>query len=341
MKKPPRTAQLLQALESRILVLDGAMGTAIQNLHLTADGFRRPGSRGLQREPGHHPAGRHPRYPRDYLKAGCDIVETNTFGATPLVLDEYGLGARAHEINFAAAQIAREAADRFSTPDKPRFVAGSIGPTTKAISVTGGVTFERSRANFLRPGRGCSKAAPTTFCLRPARTLETSRRALLAIEQLFAETGSAIPVAVSGTIEPMGTMLAGQSVEALLASLAHLDLLYLGLNCATGPEFMTDHIRSLAALSRFRVACVPNAGLPDENGCYLETPEMVSRVLSRFVASGLDQSRRRLLRHPRRARQASSSARSQTSSPREAARHRRARVFRASIISRSPTSSAR
>src|SRR6185369_16743808 len=93
-------------------------------------------------------------------------------------------------------------------------------------------------------------------------------------------------IAVSGTIEPMGTMLAGQSIEALLASLSHLKLLYLGLNCATGPEFMTDAIRSLAKLSPFPVACVPNAGLPDENGCYLETPEMVSAVLARFMERG-------------------------------------------------------
>lgn len=221
-----------------------------------------------------------------YLEAGCDIVETNTFGSTPLVLDEYGLGSRAHEITLAATRLARAAADKFSTPEKPRFVAGSIGPTTKAISVTGGVTFEALQENFYQQAKALAEGGADYFLIETCQDTRNIKAALLAIDKLEAESGEKIPVAISGTIEPMGTMLAGQSVESLLASLLNRDLLYIGLNCATGPEFMTDHIRSLAKLSPFRIACVPNAGLPDENGCYLETPEMVSGVLRRFIANG-------------------------------------------------------
>ncbi len=221
-----------------------------------------------------------------YLAAGCDIVETNTFGGTPLVLDEYGLGSKAHEINVTAARLAREAAEKFSTPERPRFVAGSIGPTTKAISVTGGATFEELQENFHLQSRALIEGGADYLLLETCQDTRNVKAGLLAIERLSKELGRRIPVAVSGTIEPMGTMLAGQSVEALLTSLEHVDLLYIGLNCATGPEFMTDHLRSLARLSRFRLACVPNAGLPDERGCYLETPQMVSKVLSRFIENG-------------------------------------------------------
>ncbi|MFL5813189.1 MAG: methionine synthase [Bdellovibrionia bacterium] len=286
MKQTQRTAQLISALDQRILVLDGAMGTAIQNRNLTASDFGGADLEGCNE----YLVISRPDVVRDiheeYLKSGCDIIETNTFGGTPLVLDEYGLGSRAHEINLAAARIACEAAARYSTPDKPRFVAGSIGPTTKAISVTGGVTFESLQENFYAQAKALLEGGVDYFLLETCQDTRNVKAAILAIDKLFAEAGYKIPIAVSGTIEPMGTMLAGQSIEALLASLSHLDLLYIGLNCATGPEFMTDPIRSLAALSRFRVACVPNAGLPDENGCYLETPEMVSGVLKRFIENG-------------------------------------------------------
>ncbi len=286
LSRAERTQILKQALAERILVLDGATGTAIQDKNLTAKDFGGPDLEGCNENlvltrpdviSSIHEA---------YLKAGCDIVETNTFGATPLVLDEYGLGSKAHEINVQAARLASAAAARFSTPEKPRFVAGAIGPTTKAISVTGGITFEALQENFYAQAKGLQEGGIDYFLIETCQDTRNIKACLLALEQLSRDTGEQIPVAVSGTIEPMGTMLAGQSVEALMAALSHLDLLYIGLNCATGPEFMTDHIRSLSQLSRFRVSCVPNAGLPDENGCYLETPDMVAKVLSRFVDHG-------------------------------------------------------
>ncbi len=278
-----RVERLKQALSERVLVIDGAMGTAIQDRNLAAQDFGGHEHEGCNESLVLTRPELIEEIHEEYLLAGCDIVETNTFGATPLVLDEFGLSSKAHEINLQAARLARKAAEKHSTATQPRFVAGSIGPTTKAISVTGGVSFEALQETFYVQAKGLWEGGVDYFLLETCQDTRNIKAAFLAIDRLFGETGEKIPVAVSGTIEPMGTMLAGQSIEALYASLAHRDLLYIGLNCATGPEFMTDHIRSLAQLSHFRVACVPNAGLPDENGHYLETPEMLANVVSRFA----------------------------------------------------------
>lgn len=280
---PNRSQLLINVAKERILVLDGAMGTAIQAYDLTADDFG-----------GHEYEGcnenlvlTRPDVIREiheaHLKAGADILETNTFGGTPLVLEEYKLASQADALNQAACRIAREAADKYSTPEKPRFVAGSIGPTTKAISVTGGVTFEDLVENFYQQAKSLMAGGCDYFLVETCQDTRNIKAALIGIENLFNEKGVRIPVGVSATIEPMGTMLAGQGVEALIASLEHFDLFYLGLNCATGPEFMTDHLRTLAEKSPFPVSCVPNAGLPDEHGHYLETPSMVCGVMARFV----------------------------------------------------------
>jgi 5-methyltetrahydrofolate--homocysteine methyltransferase len=285
LKLPPRAQSLIEALDRRILVLDGAMGTAIQGKNLTAADFGSDDLEGCNENLIFTRPDIIEAIHLDYLRAGCDIVETNTFGATPVVLDEYKMGSKAYELNVLAAQIARRAADKMSTPEKPRFVAGSIGPTTKAISVTGGITFQELIDNFQIQAKGLMEGGSDYLLIETSQDTRNVKAAIIGCENAFEELGYKLPIAVSGTIEPMGTMLAGQSVEAFLASLSHLDLLYIGLNCATGPEFMTDHIRSLAKTSRFRIACVPNAGLPDENGCYLETPGMVAQVLERFVSS--------------------------------------------------------
>ncbi|MFM8268844.1 MAG: methionine synthase [Pseudomonadota bacterium] len=286
MKDQGRSLLLRERLKDHLLVLDGAMGTAIQELNLTPSDFGGPQFEGCNE----YLVLTRPNLIRgiyaDYLKAGADIIETNTFGATPIVLEEFGLGSKTAEINFEAAQIARKVAQEFSTESKPRFVAGSIGPTTKAISVTGGISFEDLVSHFYSQAKSLMAGGVDYFLLETCQDTRNIKAALVAIDQLFSKEQVSIPVAVSATIEPMGTMLAGQSVEALLTSLLHRDLLYLGLNCATGPEFMTDHIRSLSTSSPFPIACVPNAGLPDENGQYLETPEMMSRVISNFIEKG-------------------------------------------------------
>lgn len=281
-----RVDLLRRRLKERVLVLDGATGTALQDANLTAADF------GGEKYEGCNEylvitrpdviKGVHTRY----LQAGADIVETDTFGGTPMVLGEFDLADRAHEINKRACEIAREACREFSTPDWPRFVAGSIGPTTKALSVTGGITYSELVDQFYAQVKGIYEGGADYFLIETCNDTLNIKACLEAIDRLHGEVDVPLPVAISGTIEPMGTMLAGQGVDALLASVEHRDLLYIGLNCATGPEFMTDHIRTLSQMARAPVACVPNAGLPDENGQYLETPELVGKVLHRFLEKG-------------------------------------------------------
>ncbi|CAI8013759.1 Methionine synthase [Geodia barretti] len=221
-----------------------------------------------------------------FLDAGADILETNTFGSTSVVLAEYDLAHEALRLNLSAAKLAREAADAASTTDRPRFVAGSMGPTTKTISVTGGITFDELAESYREQAMGLVEGGVDLLLLETTQDTINAKAGLIGIDMAFAELGYEIPVAIQGTIEPMGTLLAGQDAEAFYTSLAHRDLLWIGFNCATGPDFMTDHVRTLAGLSRFPVACVPNAGLPDEDGKYNETPEMLAAAIGRFVNNG-------------------------------------------------------
>jgi 5-methyltetrahydrofolate--homocysteine methyltransferase len=285
---PPeaRTSRLEQQLAERILVVDGAMGTAIQARELSADDFGGPELEGcneilVESRPDVIRA-----IHQGYLEAGADIVETDTFGGTPLVLGEYGLAARARELNRLAAQLAVEAAHDASTAAWPRFAAGSMGPTTKAITVTGGITFEGLVENFREQALGLLDGGVDLLLIETQQDTRNIKAALLGVDEAFALLGRRVPVMVSGTIEATGTMLAGQGVEAMYTSIMQRDLLSVGLNCATGPEFMTDHLRSLAAIAKTRTSCIPNAGLPDSEGRYLETPEGIARVLERFVDLG-------------------------------------------------------
>jgi 5-methyltetrahydrofolate--homocysteine methyltransferase len=281
-----RIDKLKSLLSERILVIDGAMGTAVQALDLGPDEFGGPEFEGCNEylvitRPDLI-AGIH----QSYLDAGADILETDTFGATAVVLEEYGLAHEARRINREAAQIARGLADSVSTDDKPRFVAGSMGPTTKSISVTGGITFDELAASYCEQALGLIEGGADLLLLETSQDTINVKAGLEGISQASIELGTEIPVSVQGTVEAMGTLLAGQDAEAFYTSLAHRDLLWIGLNCATGPDFMTDHIRTLASLSRFPIACVPNAGLPDEDGNYNETPEMMAATVTRFLDAG-------------------------------------------------------
>ena len=281
-----RTQILKALLQERILVIDGAMGTAIQDLKLGPEDFGGAEYEGCNEYLVVSRPDVIADIHRGYLDAGADITETDSFGGTSVVLADYQLAQEARRLNRLAAEIARREADAASTPEKPRFVAGSMGPTTKSISVTGGITFEELSQAYQEQAAGLIEGGADLLLLETGQDMLNIKAGLEGIDRAFAELGREIPVAVQGTIEAMGTLLAGQDAEAFYTSLQHRDLLWVGLNCATGPEFMTDHIRTLASLSRFPVSCVPNAGLPDENGKYNETPEMIASTLGRFAEAG-------------------------------------------------------
>ena len=277
---------LRELLAHRILVLDGAMGTMLQQRNLTATDFGGAALEGCNENLVRTRPDVVLDIHRKYLEAGADLIETDTFGGAPLVLGEYGLAADAHELNKRAAELARQAADELSTPQKPRYVAGSMGPTTKAITVTGGVTFEQLREAYYVQAKGLVEGGVDVLLVETCQDTRNIKAATLAIRQLSETIGAEVPFIISVTIEPMGTMLAGQTVEAMWASLRHAHPLAFGMNCATGPEFMTDHIRTLSQLTLEFVSCYPNAGLPDEEGKYLETPTSLAAQLEKFVDHG-------------------------------------------------------
>src|SRR5499433_2799789 len=279
-------AALARAFAARILVFDGAMGTMIQARDLSADDF---GGRELEGCNEHlnltrpHVIG---DIHRSYLEAGADCISTNTFGCAPYVLAEYGLADRCHDITLAAARIAREAADSASTPDRPRFVLGAMGPGTRTITVTGGVTFDQVLDAYYRQSQALIEGGVDALLLETCQDTLNVKAAAIGVRRALAEAGHTLPLMVSGTIEPMGTMLAGQGVDALYTSLEHLDLFSIGLNCATGPEFMTDHLRSLSEIATCVITVYPNAGLPDDRGRYEETPQSLALKMRRFVEEG-------------------------------------------------------
>lgn len=277
---------LEQQLQRKILVIDGAMGTMIQRADLSAADFGGEAYEGCNEYLTLTVPHVIRRIHEAYLEAGADIIETNTFGATRIVLDEYGLGHLALELNIEAAKLAKQTAEAFSTPDWPRFVAGSMGPTTKTLSVTGGATFEELVAAYEEQARGLLLGGVDLLLLETCQDTLNVKAGFLGISKAFEAVGRRVPLMISGTIEPMGTTLAGQAIDAFFISVRHMKPIAVGLNCATGPEFMTDHLRTLASLADTAVSCYPNAGLPDEEGRYHETPEMLAEKIRRFAEKG-------------------------------------------------------
>ena len=278
-----RIQALTEILDQRVLVLDGAMGTMLQQRNLTAQDFGGAALEGCNENLVRTRPDVVLEIHRAYFDAGSDMVETNSFGGTPLVLGEYGLQNDARELNLTAARLARQAAAEYSTPMKPRFVAGSIGPTTKAITVTGGVTFPQLMESFYIQARALAEGGADVLLVETAQDTRNVKAALLAIERVRKEIGRRVPAMVSGTIESIGTMLAGQTADAFCASVAHADLLSIGLNCGTGPEFMTDHIRTIAEMSQRGFRAIPTRACRMWKGKYLETPESLAEQLERFV----------------------------------------------------------
>lgn len=277
-----RAHLLSELLSRRILLLDGATGTALAARGLTAADY---GGEALF---GCHEALLLQRpevvldLHRDYLAADADLVETNTFGATPIVLAEYGLAHRCRELNRRAAELARRACAEASTPDRPRFVAGSIGPTTKALTLTGGVTFNELLAAYRTQVEGLADGGADVLLIETSQDPLNLKAALIACR----EVAPHLPVAVSATLEPTGTTLGGQSIEAVAVTVAPWEPLWVGINCSTGPGPMAEHVRALAALTPSFVAVVPNAGMPDGEGRYHESPEQLAATLARFAAAG-------------------------------------------------------
>ncbi|MHB8584602.1 MAG: methionine synthase [Thermoplasmatota archaeon] len=281
-----RRPSLAETLRQRILILDGAMGTMIQGKALTAEDFGGADYEGCNEYLNVMRPAVIESIHDAYFEAGADIVETNTFGATSIVLAEYDLAGRAREINRKAAEIARKSATRWTTGGKPRFVVGSMGPTTKALTVTGGTTFDALVAAFEEQATGLIEGGVDGLLVETQQDTLNVKAACIGIERARAATGIDVPLLLSCTIEPMGTMLGGQGVEAFWASVQHFRPLTIGLNCATGPDFMTDHLRTLHELATCGISVYPNAGLPDENGHYDETPESFARKLERFIEHG-------------------------------------------------------
>ncbi|CAM2841067.1 methionine synthase [Paenibacillus taichungensis] len=277
---------LHDALKQRILILDGAMGTMIQQVDLTGADFGGEDLDGCNEMLVLTRPELIQRIHEEYLEAGADLIETNTFGATSVVLAEYDIQDRAREINLEAARIAKAAADRFSTPESPRYVVGAMGPTTKTLSVTGGVTFQELIDSYFEQALALIEGGVDALLLETSQDTLNVKAGSIGIQQAFEQSGIKLPLMISGTIEPMGTTLAGQNIESFYISLEHLNPISVGLNCATGPEFMRDHIRSLSGMASVAVSCYPNAGLPDENGNYHESPDSLAQKIGAFAEQG-------------------------------------------------------
>jgi 5-methyltetrahydrofolate--homocysteine methyltransferase len=234
-----------------------------------------------------------------YLAAGADIIETNTFGATSIAQEDYGLAAVAREMNVAAARLARAACDKYSTPDKPRFVAGALGPTPRTASISPdvndpaarNVTFDELHQAYYEQAGGLLEGGCDLFLVETIFDTLNAKAALFALDELMEDTGERLPVIVSGTVtDASGRILSGQTVGAFWHSVRHAKPLAVGLNCALGAALMRPYIEELAKVAGDTfISCYPNAGLPNpmsETG-FDETPEVTSRLLREFAEQGL------------------------------------------------------
>jgi 5-methyltetrahydrofolate--homocysteine methyltransferase len=280
--KPTLEAQL----KNKIMILDGAMGTMIQQEDLTAADFGGEDLEGCNEYLCVTRPDVISKIHDAYFEAGADIIETNSFGSTSVVLAEYGLEARARELNLEAARLAVQSAKKYTTPEQPRYVAGALGPTTKTLSVTGGVTFDQLTDSYYEQALALIEGGVDALLLETSQDTLNVKAGSIGIRRAMEDLGVILPIMISGTIEPMGTTLAGQSIESFYISLEHLKPVSVGLNCATGPEFMRDHIRTLSQIASCSVSCYPNAGLPDENGQYHETPDTLAKKMAGFAEQG-------------------------------------------------------
>ncbi len=308
MKLPSYTrAQALpEILRQRIVILDGAMGTMVQRFKLSEAQYR---------------GERFADFPRDvkgnnellsltqpdvirqihegYLAAGADLIETNTFGATSVAQEDYGIADLAYEMNLESAKLARAACDKYSTPNKPRFVAGALGPTPKTASISPDVNdpgarnvdFETLRASYYEQIKGLVDGGADVLLVETIFDTLNAKAALFAIQQFFDDSGECLPIMISGTVtDASGRILSGQTVTAFWYSVRHVQPLSIGLNCALGAALMRPYIQELHKVAGDTfISCYPNAGLPNpmsETG-FDETPDVTSRLVHDFAAEGL------------------------------------------------------
>ncbi|MFM2172319.1 MAG: methionine synthase [Cyanobacteriota bacterium] len=275
----------LHSPEHPVLVFDGATGTSLQQMDLTAEDFGGAALEGCNENLVFTRPDAVQAVHRQFLEVGCDVIETDTFGAASTVLAEYDLQDQAFALNKRAAELAREMADAYSTPEKPRFVAGSMGPTTK-LPTLGHIGFDELRDAFAEQAEGLIAGDVDLFIVETCQDVLQIKAALQGIEQAFSKTGQRRPLMVSVTMETTGTMLVGSDIAAVVSILEPFPIDVLGLNCATGPEQMKEHVRYLSEHSPFVVSCIPNAGLPENIGGvahYRLTPVEMKMQLMHFV----------------------------------------------------------
>jgi 5-methyltetrahydrofolate--homocysteine methyltransferase len=301
-----RAQQLPAILAQRIAILDGAMGTMIQRFKLDEAQYRGERFKDFHKDvKGNNEllSLTRPDVIRDiherYLAAGADLIETNTFGATTIAQADYDMADLAYEMNLASARIAREACDKYSTPDKPRFVAGAVGPTPKTASISPdvndagarNVNFEELRAAYYDQVKALVEGGSDVLLVETIFDTLNAKAALFAIEEFFEASGERLPLIISGTVtDASGRILSGQTVTAFWHSVRHSQPLAIGLNCALGATLMRPYIQELNKVAGDTfISCYPNAGLPNpmSDTGFDETPDVTSRLLHEFAAEGL------------------------------------------------------
>ncbi len=301
-----RAQALPDILARRITILDGAMGTMIQRFKLSEAQYRGDRFKAHHKDVKGNNELLSLTQPRviesiheSYLAAGADLIETNTFGATSIAQSDYDLPELAREMNFVSAKLAREACDKFSTPEKPRFVAGALGPQPRTASISPdvndpaarNVTFDELRAAYYEQTAGLVEGGADVLLIETIFDTLNAKAALFAIDEYFDASGERLPLIISGTVtDASGRVLSGQTVTAFWHSVRHAQPLAIGLNCALGAALMRPYIQELnkCAPDTF-ISCYPNAGLPNpmsETG-FDETPEVTSRLLREFAEQGL------------------------------------------------------
>jgi len=287
------------AAAERILILDGAMGSLIQGYQLDEAGYR-----GARFADWAHPVKGNndllnltrpdiiQEIHEQYLAAGADIIETNTFNAQTISMADYHMEELVWEINVEGARVAKKAAEAFGTPEKPRYVAGAIGPTNRTLSLSPDVnrpayrniTFDELATAYQQQAEALLEGGVDVLLIETVFDTLNAKAALYAVQEAFEQRGQQVPVMVSGTItDASGRTLSGQTTEAFLISLSHMPLLSIGLNCALGAKDLRPYLQTLAAEAPFLVSAYPNAGLPNAFGGYDETPEDMAAAVKEYL----------------------------------------------------------